>query len=427
MQTYEFILQIALILLTTKVFGILTKKIDMPQVVGALLAGLIFGPAMLGILTETVFINQLAELGVIVLLFTAGLQTDISELKKTGKAATIIAIGGVVLSIAGGFAVSAIFNTNPHATMQNVFIGVILASTSVSISVEALREMGKLNTKAGNAILGAALIDDLIGIVCLTVITGMASPNVKMGVVIGKIVLFFVLSLILGLVLNKVFEKWMNMYDRDKKRFAILMFAFCLVFAYGAQELFGVADITGAFIAGLILSNTTRVTYITSRCEVLSYMFLSPIFFASIGIKVAIPHMSTSIILFSVLLLVVALIAKLIGCGIGAKISKFSNADSLRVGVGMMTRGEVSLIVATQGLALGLMNPDFFGPVVVVVVITPIITPILIKKVFKDKQEDTTQSSLVTQYHESKDFDRAAQELLELHDEMSTEWQSSWR
>lgn len=388
---YGFLLDLALILLSTKLLGILTKKVKMPQVVGALLAGLILGPAVLNILQETELITQLAELGVIILMFTAGLETDIHELKKTGKASFIIALLGVILPLVGGFAIATIFNkdanTSDHMVLlQNIFIGVVLTATSVSITVETLKELGKLNTKAGNAILGAALIDDILGIIALTLITSFADKSVNVWMVLLQIVGFFAVAAVFGFLFYLLFNKWVKRYKKDKRRFVIISFVFCLAFSYVAEEFFGVADITGAFIAGMIISNTQRSKYIASRFETLSYILLSPIFFASIGIKVQLTAMSGPIIVFTVLIVLIAIITKIIGCGVGAKLCKFSNKESLQVGVGMISRGEVALIVANKGMALSLMPVAFFGPMVIMVIITTIVTPILLKFVFHGRK-----------------------------------------
>ncbi|MEG1447886.1 MAG: cation:proton antiporter [Oscillospiraceae bacterium] len=420
MESYSYLFDIALILLTTKLFSMVTKKIDMPQVVGALVAGLILGPIGLKLIHETEFMNQVSEIGVIVLMFTAGLETDIRELKRSGKASFIVALFGVLVPLGGGFLLAHFFN-NSHsdAFLQNMFMGVILTATSVSITVETLKEMGKLSTRSGNAILGAALIDDILGIVALTIISGMADSTVKLWVVMLKIIAFFGISLLIGSFLHNIFERWMTKYDRDKKRFAVLAFSFCLVYAYIAEAVFGVADITGAFIAGLIISNTTRVTYVASRLETVSFMLLSPIFFASIGVKVILPEFSTSILIFTILLVIIAVFSKVIGCGIGAKICKYTNEDCMRIGVGMISRGEVALIVATKGTALGLMNPDFFGPIVIMVVVTTIVTPILLKVVYKKSKEAYSEleySQLSEQYQEIKDLDLATQTILDMHE-----------
>lgn len=392
MLSYNYLFDIALILLSTKGLGLVTKKFSMPQVVGALLAGLVLGPAMLNVLHETDFIKQIAELGVIVLMFTAGLETDLQELKKTGKASFVIAVFGVLVPLLFGFITASFFNQTSTAegvshTLQNIFIGIILTATSVSITVETLKELGKLNTRAGNAILGAAIIDDILGIVALTLITSCADSSVNIVLVLGKVILFFVFAILAGMLFYKFFIYWVQRYNRDMRRFVVISFVFCLILAFLAEEWFGVADITGAFIAGLILSNTSCVHYITSRFETISYMLLSPIFFASIGIQVDLSGMNQTLLLFTVVLVVIAIISKIIGCGLGAKLCYYSTKESLQVGVGMVSRGEVALIVASKGAALGLMSAVNFGPIVVVVVITTIVTPILLKIVFSSKKD----------------------------------------
>ena len=412
MVSYHFLMDLALILISTKVFGIVTKRFNMPQVVGALVAGLVMGPACLDILHETEFI---------ILMFTAGLETDLTELKKSGKSAFVIALCGVLVPLGGGILVASFFNTGSNTLLENIFIGIILTATSVSISVETLREMGKLSTHSGNAILAAALIDDILGIVALTIITSISDQSVNIWLVVVKIIAFFALSLGVGVVLHKVINAWMDYYGRDKKRFVILAFAFCLVYAYIAEEFFGVADITGAFIAGLVISNTRSTTYVTSRFDICSYMLFSPVFFASIGTKVELPEMSATIIVFSLLLMLTAILSKIAGCGLGAKICKYTNAEALRIGVGMAARGEVALIVASKGVAIGLMNPNFFGPIIIMVIVTAVSTPILLKIVYKDKEQDYSdlvESNLVEQYTQVEQLDLAAQVLLEKDEKM---------
>lgn len=428
MLSYNYLFDIALILISTKLLGLLTRKLQMPQVVGALLAGLILGPAMLNILHETEFIVQVAEIGVIVLMFTAGLETDVKELKKAGKASLIIALCGVLIPLAGGFAVAYFFNRGDIAEqganilLQNIFIGIILTATSVSISVETLKELGKLNTKAGNAILGAALIDDILGIIALTIVTSLADESVNVLWVLAKILLFFVVSGVAGFLFYKLFTLWRKRYDRDLKRFAIVGFAFCLVLAFVAEHFFGVADITGAYLAGLIISNTQSNKYIASRFETLSFLLLSPIFFASIGIKVEMPAMSTMIVIFSVILLIIAVLTKVLGCGFGALGCGYSKKESIQIGVGMISRGEVALIVASKGAAIGLMNAVFFGPTIIMVIFTTVITPILLKFVFgKKKPHDyagLVESELVDSYEEIGQIDMADQEILKLNEEL---------
>lgn len=393
----HYLLFIALILMSTKVFGLMTKKINLPQVVGALAAGLVLGPG-LHLVEETEFIKNLSEIGVIVLMFSAGLETDIKELKKCGLASFIIALIGVLVPLAGGFGVAYLFNNGENTLptsifLQNVFIGIILTATSVSITVETLKELGKLSTNAGNAIIGAALIDDILGIIALTVVTSLADPSVEIGKVLLKILLFFVCGGLFGVLFHILFVRWTDRTTAKLHRYNVMSFAFCLLFAYAAEEFFGVADITGAFLAGILISTSTKIKYISSRFETLSYMLLSPVFFASIGLNVKLTKDSfnSTIIIFTLFLLIVAILTKIVGCGIGAKLCKYTTKESIQIGIGMVSRGEVALIVANKGQAVGLMDDRFFAPIVIMVVITTIITPILLKIAFADKAEKTAE------------------------------------
>ncbi|WP_122638866.1 cation:proton antiporter [Romboutsia sp. Marseille-P6047] len=391
MLSYHFLLDLSLILLSTKVLGLVTRRFKMPQVVGALLAGLVLGPAMLNILKETDFILQLSELGVIVLMFCAGLESDLEDLKKTGKTSFIIAVLGVLVPLIGGFLVGHFYGyisgDTGNTFLKNIFIGIVLTATSVSITVETLKEMGKLNTSVGTAILGAAIIDDILGIVGLTLVTSLSDTSVNVSSVLLKIVGFFIFAIIVGIIFYNIFKRWSEREDRDRRRFIIAAFVFCLVFAYISEEIFNVAGITGAFIAGLTLSNINKKEYIEARLGVVSYTLLSPVFFASIGLKIVLPKMDINMIIFATLLTIVAILSKIIGCGLGAKLCKYSKKESFQIGIGMVSRGEVALIVASKGAALGLISSTMLGPIVIVAVITTIISPILLKLAFRSKKE----------------------------------------
>lgn len=388
---YSYLLYLAIILLSTKVLGLFTRKIHLPQVVGALLAGLILGPACLNLVQETDFLKKLAEIGVIVLMYMAGLETDINELKRTGKASFVIALTGVLVPLLGGFGVACIFNEGDAAltssvTLQNIFIGIILTATSVSITVETLKELGKLSSNAGTAILGAAIIDDILGIIALTVVTSLADGSTNIAIVLLKIVAFFAFALILSYLFEKFNAIEAIRLPKHLQRDVILSFAFCLFLSFCAEHFFGVADITGAFIAGLATSLSPKREYVNERFGHLSYMLVAPVFFASIGLNVEIPAMSGGIILFTVILLIIAILTKILGCGLGAILCRYSKAEAIQIGVGMVSRGEVALIVANKGAVMGLMSDTYFGPIVIMVVITTIITPILLKIVFDDRK-----------------------------------------
>ena len=445
MEEYGYLWQLALILGSTKLFGLITKRFNMPQVVGALIAGLLLGPAVLGnflsgavigghhlvnlTLYQTPFIDHLAEIGVIVLMFCAGLETDINELKKCGLASFIIAVIGVIVPLIGGGALTYWFLAegwiDPAKTstvfMQAVFVGVILTATSVSITVETLQEMGKLKTASGNAILGAAIIDDILGIIALTIVISLgtggssaAGSSEPLWLVLLKIALFFVFVIVFGYIVFKLYKKWCEHDGKGKHRHAIIAFVICLLMSFAAEYFFGVADITGAFFAGVIISMTQKDQFIASKFDVVAYMFLSPIFFASIGLKVdgnAITHMGAMIALYAVVLTLVAVLTKIIGCGIGAKVCGYKNYQCIRIGVGMVSRGEVALIVANKGIEAGLMSSSIVAPVIIVVIVTTIITPIILKPVFmmkgpKGGVDIPAESKLVENYEEREAYNR---------------------
>ena len=391
MESYDFLLFVAIILLSTKIFSLLSRKVNMPQVVGALLVGVLLGPSCLNILHETDFLTKSAEIGVIFLMFLAGLDTDFDDLKATGKSSVIIAFVGVLIPLGSGFLTYYLFfhgqRPDTMIFLESAFVGIVLTATSVSITVETLREMGKLKGKMGTSILGAAIIDDILGIIALTVITSFTVPGVEIMVVLLKILLFFVFIAVCSFFVFRLFRKLEIVYG-TKRRVAIYAVAFCLLLSYISEVYFGVADITGAYFAGLILCNVTETkSYIASKINITSYMFFTPIFFASIGIKTVITGMSQELILFTLALLIVAILSKIVGCGLGAKICGFSNMDSLAIGVGMISRGEVALIVAQKGEQAGLISPTLFPAIVLVVIVTTLITPILLKAVVYMKEQ----------------------------------------
>lgn len=424
-MSYRFLLDLALILLSTKVLGIVTRKFQMPQVVGALLAGLILGPAMLNILKETQFISTMSELGVVVILFSAGMGTDIKELKKTGKAGFLVALCGVLVPLGmGTFLAWIAGKTQMIVTsggfMEDVFVGTVLTATSVSITVETLKELGKLNTKVGNTILAAALIDDVLGLIALTLVSSFAGAKENILLVLLKIALFFVFAFLVGKLALKFF-KFMVSQNRGKnlRRYPVFAFVLCLLMAYCAEKFFGVSDIIGAYAAGLVIASTPKATYISSKFEPLSYLFLTPIFFASVGIEADISGVNAGMFVFSVLLLIVAVISKIIGCGVGAKICRFDSKECLQVGTGMACRGEVALIVANRGVAMGVLSKVMMTPVIITVVGCAILTPVMLKFVFRKHPVGAMQeSSLIDHYDESEQLDLVSERLLQKNREM---------
>ncbi|WP_296626581.1 cation:proton antiporter [uncultured Negativibacillus sp.] len=423
-MSYHYLVDIALILLSTKVLGIVTKRLQMPQVVGALLAGIVLGPAVLGVIQSTEFLSQVSELGVIVMMFTAGLGTSLDDLKHSGKSGFLVALCGVIVPLIGGTALAMLFNSSgsDNVFIQDVFVGVVLTATSVSITVETLKEMGKLTTVVGNTILAAALIDDVLGLIALTIVTSVGgSSGDSLLMVLVKVVLFFVFVFVVGILVKKLMDWYIaNVHSTDLQRYPIFAFVLCLLMSFCAEHFFGVADITGAFAAGLIISTTSKAKYIEVKFAPLSYLLLTPIFFASIGLSMDLPEMDAKILLFSVLLVIVAVLSKLIGCGLGAKICGLNNHQCKQVGVGMVCRGEVALIVANKGSALGLMPEIFFGPIIIMVVATTVITPILLKLAYRKSAayDEMLESTLVDRYDEVEQLDYIAENLIRANNHM---------
>jgi Kef-type K+ transport system membrane component KefB len=310
------------------------------------------------------------------------METDFRQLRNAFKASLLISVLGIVLSLGGGFAIALLFG---KPSFESFFIGVVIASMSTSITVEALQEMGKLKTKAGTAILGASLFDDIIVIVLLAVMMGTGESNgVSITAISGtliKIIVFFAFAIASGWCVNKLFNFLYNKMGATR-RLSIFAIAYCFVMAYLA-EIFGLADITGAYIAGIAFCNTRCVETVDTDTHSLSFLFFTPIFLANIGINTTFDGMTGNLVLFTLLLVLVAVAAKFIGCGLAARICGYSRKESLQVGVGMIARGEVSFIVASKGILAGYMNPHLFPSIIVVVLATVLVTPLLLNVVFK--------------------------------------------
>lgn len=417
-MSYHYLLDLALILLSTKVLGIITGKFQMPRVVGALLAGLVLGPAMLNVLSETDFLSRLSELGVIVILFTAGMGTDLRELKSAGKAGFLVALCGVLVPMAMGtgfgFLAGRVGWLEDNTFLENIFLGTVLTATSVSITVETLRELGRLDTQVGSTILAAALIDDVLGLVALTVVASMAGDESGLLLVLLKIVLFFVFAVAAAFGGIWLFRQIIDhAHQKNLRRYPVFAFVVCLLLAYCAEEFFGVADIIGAFVAGLVVACTSKADYIRSKFEPLSYLLLTPVFFAGIGIKVELPRLTASLVAFSLLLLAVAILSKIIGCGLGAKICGFNTAECIQVGTGMACRGEVALIVANRGLSMGVLSQAMMTPIVITVVGCAVLTPLLLKLAFSGHSKETKdQNTLTDRYHRAEKLEQVSDELL---------------
>lgn len=397
METYEILRDLAIILLSAKICGMVARKLKAPQVAGQIIAGLLIGPCFLGLVQQSDFITKMAEIGVILVMFSAGLETDLKDLIKTGPKALAIACNGVFIPFIFGALLYFAFYGFEGVGTENFFaamsIGAIMTATSVSITVAALQELGKLKGMVGTTILSSAIIDDVIGIVVLTFVIGFKNPDVKPSMVIIKTILFFIVAIVGGIVAYKFF-KWLDNRNPHTQRIPIFGFVLCFTLAYLAEKYFGIADITGAYVAGIILCNLKDADYINNKAHISTYMIFAPIFFVGIGLKTTFDTMNTKLLFFCIAFVLVALLTKIIGCGLMAKICKFGWGDSLKIGVGMMTRGEVALIVAQKCLSVGMITSEFFTAVILLIICSSVLTPIILKLLFnKDKpvQESALQ------------------------------------
>ena len=391
METYEILRDLAIILFSAKLCGMIARKCKAPQVAGQIIAGLIIGPCFLGLVQQSDFIAKMAEIGVILVMFSAGLETDLKDLIKTGPKAFAIACFGVFIPFIFGsllyFAFYGFEGVGTPSFFVGMSIGAIMTATSVSITVAALQELGKLKGLVGTTILSSAIIDDVIGIIVLTVVIGFKDTSVKPSMIVIKTILFFIVAFVGGYFAYKGF-KWLDNRNPHTQRIPILGFVLCFALAYVAEKYFGIADITGAYAAGIILCSLKDAEYINTKAHISTYMIFAPIFFVGIGLKTTFSAMNGKFLLFSLCFVIIALLTKIIGCGFMAKLCRFNWSDSLKIGVGMMTRGEVALIVAQKCLSVGMISSEYFTAVILLIISSSVMTPIILKFLFsRDKEE----------------------------------------
>ena len=401
------ILSLGIIIIAAKWIGLLSEKIGIPEVAGMIVAGLILrflpwfhnygGVEPVESFAETDrVISYLSEVGVILIMFSAGLTTNLKSLAKSGVKATIIACCGVFIPLIAGTVMAMCFwgfsGFGTETFDKALFIGTILTATSVSISVAVLKEIGKLNSEAGQTIVSAAIIDDVIGMIVLTIVLGVCTGKGSIIMVFVKTLLFFVFAFVAGFALFRLF-KWMDHRHPKTHRMSIFALGVAFLFAFCAEQFFGIADITGAYIAGIVFCSLNDAEYVESKIDVSSYLFFSPIFFVSIGLKTDLSGMTTELLWFALAFVIVGCIAKIIGCGTAAKMLGFNNQESIQIGLGMMVRGEVALIVAQKGLNVGLVESQNFTAVILLIIVSSMIVPVLLKKAFQDKKAKTPVKS----------------------------------
>ena len=383
---YSTFRDLAIIMLSAKFFALVARRCKAPQVVGEIIAGLLIGPCAFNLVQSNDTIAVFAEIGVVLLMFTTGLGTNLKELLKAGPIATLIACVGVAVPLAGGTLLYGLFYgfgaVGSTEFYRALFIGTIITATSVSITVATLQELGHLKGFLGTTIVSAAVIDDVIGIIVLTCVIGASSgTGMGLGEVLLNTALFFAAAIGIGVVIYFAM-KWLDKRNPHTQRITIISIAFCFAMAYLAEEYFGIADITGAYIAGIVLCTMADASYVERRVDISNYVIFSPVFFASIGLKTDIRGLTPDIVLFCICFVVVALLTKIVGCGLAARLCRFNWSDSLKVGVGMMTRGEVALIVAQKGLAVNVVEPVYFTAVILLIVVSSVATPLVLKNLF---------------------------------------------
>ena len=420
---YELLLPLCLIIIISKILSLAGKKLGLPQVVGMILAGILLGLLKLipnqNVFTPTAMngLDFLAKIGVILIMFSAGIETDLKQFKKTGIPSVVITLFGVVFPVGLGFIVAAAFNTGfenltQHQLLSNFFYGTILAATSVSITVAALKELGKLNSKVGTSIIAAAILDDIIGVVLLSLLISLnGSENVsEIGIVIAKLVGFFAASIVVGILIHYGM-KWISKRYPHTRRIPIIGIAICFFFAYAAEKWFGVADITGAYVAGVILAGLDESHYIDRKVEVSNYLIFAPVFFANIGVRANFTGIDAAMVGFGFAFLAVGILGKIVGCGAGSMLCRYSFKDSFRIGVGMMVRAEVVLVCTQKGIDSGLVDPNIMPFVLILIVLTSLFTPLILKLTYKnDSNIDTPPKGWFKGFHKESKYEKPQQE-----------------
>lgn len=399
---FSLLLALAIVLVAARIGGAIARRFDQSRVLGELLVGVLLGPTVLDMLHGPIFhgqtehistaIKDLAELGVLLLMFKVGLEVHINELLRVGKAAIIAGVLGALVPVAMVMALADTFNISTEVAL---FAGVTLAATSVSISAQVLLELGVLQTLEGNALLATALIDDVVAILLVSLAVAITASGATvdataLGEIALQMLIFLVAAGLIAWYLLPKFFFWIS----NRKHFdlsgafgmASLALAAAFVFGWAAEELGGVAFITGSFIAGVGLSRLSAEIKreIDDAVNNICYVILVPIFFVSIGLETDLSSFGAALLPSAGILMVVAVVSKVIGCGGGALVGGFTRLQSLRLGVCMISRGEVGIIIASISLSTGVMAPDdpFFATLFLIIILSTVITPPAVRAVF---------------------------------------------
>ena len=378
---------LCLILLFALIGGQIANRCGLPAVIGELLAGIVIGPAMLNWVQPSGLIKSFSDIGVVLLMFLAGLKSDLAILKKLWKPSFLVATFGMVVPIVIAYLTGIAFK---FSQTESLFLGITFAATSVSISVAVLQEMKKLETKEGMTILGAAVVDDLLSVILLSVVssvtgthTDSANANLGLGLTLLLQLVYLVILLAASIWL---FPRMLKLSERFLLPAAkpLVTIIIVLLAAFGAEKV-GLSNVIGAFFVGLAFSRLPDKQKLQKSFTDIGYSLFIPIFFASIGLEMSITGIFKDGLLF-IVLFVGSVISKLVGASVGAKVAGFSSSSAYQVGTGMISRGEMALVVAQIGLSNHLLAPAAYSTVVGVIVLTTLIAPIMLKGALMKKR-----------------------------------------
>jgi len=404
-ELLRFLLLFALIIAAAKAGGWLSLRLGQPAVLGEILAGVLLGPSLLNVLGWPLFreeglataVGHLANLGVILLMFVAGLETDLARMLRVGRVAAIAGTAGVFVPLVLGLAAALPFG---YPLQQALFVGVVLTATSVSITVQTLIELGQLETKEGTTLLAAAVIDDVIAIVVLSVFVALSGTGGGglggVALVALRMVAFFVLAIAVGAFLARRGLRWAARLPVSEGLLAFVTVG-ALVLSWAAEAFGQVASITGAYLAGVLVARAGFREEIEHRMRAFTYAILVPVFFVGIGLQTNARLLAVEDLPFALLIIAAAVVGKIAGCGLGARAGGFSGRESLRIGVGMVSRGEVGLIVAGVGIQNGLLTDRGFAVMVIMVLATTLLTPVMLRAVFPQRRPQLTEAEAVEQ------------------------------
>jgi Kef-type K+ transport system membrane component KefB len=405
-------LALAIIIAAAKAGGYLSYKLGQPSVLGELMVGIILGPTVIDLLHNPYFtdkhlpevIHEMAEVGVLMLMFLAGLELHLSDLAKSRKVAVLAGVIGVLLPLGLGIGLKFFF---PMELNEAIFLGLILAATSVSISAQTLMELKVLNSRVGIGLLGAAVLDDILVVLGLSIFSALVISDSDSGIIniifiVLKMAAFLGLSIGLGMWL---IPRWTRKIVSMPISQGLISFSVVMILLYGwfAEIFGGMAAITGAFAAGLVFARSPVRDRIQTGISSLAYGLFVPVFFIDVGLQTNARELGGEIFWLFLAMTIVAIIGKVLGSGAGALLSGFNKREALQLGIGMMSRGEVGLIVASIGITQGIIPQSLFSAVVGVVIITTLLTPPLLRASFqKSEKKSVTKPDTKTQNHSSK-------------------------